>query len=234
MVASGASGVKHVLLFEATSALDATRAMVEPDRSMATFSNVIGFDDAPFARTHRGDILVVGVVCSRTRLDGIVSSRIRRDGANSTSKMIAMIQGSQFAGHVQAVLLQGIAVGGFNVVDVHMLHRTLGLPVLVVARHQPNFEAIRSALFTGAARLRGEASGVKRALPGAARKWRLIESAGPMEPLRSVFVQRIGLSRSEAGELVRMTTLHGNLPEPLRLAHLIVGGVTTGSSRGRA
>jgi uncharacterized protein len=32
----------------------------------------------------------------------------------------------------------------------------------------------------------------------------------------------------------RPCTLHGNLPEPLRLAHLIAGGVTTGESRGRA
>ncbi|MBK6692967.1 MAG: DUF99 family protein [Myxococcales bacterium] len=55
-----------------------------------------------------------------------------------------------------------------------------------------------------------------------------------MEPLRGVFVQRVGLSPSEAGELIAGTTLHGNLPEPLRLAHLIAGGVTTGASRGRA
>ena len=75
---------------------------------------------------------------------------------------------------------------------------------------------------------------VSKTSPGAARKWRLIERAGPMEPLRGVFVQRVGLSASEAGELIAGTTLHGNLPEPLRLAHLIAGGVTTGASRGRA
>jgi endonuclease V-like protein UPF0215 family len=195
---------------------------------VATFANVIGFDDAPFARSHRGDILLVGVVCSRTRVDGVVSSRIRRDGANSTERMAAMVKASQFARHVQAVLLQGIAVGGFNVVDVHDLAAKLGVPVLVVARRPPNYAAIKSALFTGGA------GSTKHPIPGAERKWKLIEQAGPMEPLRSVFVQRVGLSRSEAGELVRLTTLHGNLPEPLRVAHLVAGGITTGASRGRA
>ena len=38
----------------------------------------------------------------------------------------------------------------------------------------------------------------------------------------------------EAEQVLATTTLHGNLPEPLRVAHLIAGGVTTGTSRGRA
>jgi endonuclease V-like protein UPF0215 family len=49
-----------------------------------------------------------------------------------------------------------------------------------------------------------------------------------------VCVQRVGLSREQAEALLRATTLHGKLPEPLRLAHLIAGGVTRGTSRGRA
>ena len=47
-------------------------------------------------------------------------------------------------------------------------------------------------------------------------------------------MQRIGIERSTAAALLAATTLHGNLPEPLRLAYLIAGGVTTGQSRGRA
>ena len=55
-----------------------------------------------------------------------------------------------------------------------------------------------------------------------------------MEPLAGLFVQRAGLTPTEAAELLAATTLHGKLPEPLRLAHLIAGGVVTGTSRGRA
>jgi uncharacterized protein len=47
-------------------------------------------------------------------------------------------------------------------------------------------------------------------------------------------VQRAGLSVEEARELLTRTTLHGTLPEPLRLAHLIGSGVTLGISRGHA
>lgn len=185
-----------------------------------SLTNVIGFDDAPFRRDHRGDVLLVGVICSRTRLDGVVSTKVRKDGANSTQKMIDVIRGSQFRDHVRAVLLQGIGVAGFNVVDVARLHRELDVPVLVVARRPADLPAMRRSLFSRVA--------------GAKRKWKLIQSAGQLEPIGPVFGQRAGLSHSEAVELLRATTLHGHLPEALRMAHLIAGGVTTGKSRGRA
>ena len=208
--------------------------------------NVIGFDDGPFEREHRGDVLLVGVVCSGTRVDGIVSSRIRRDGANATRVMIDAVRASQFGAHTQAILLQGIAVGGFNVVDVHALSAALRVPVLVVTRRRPDMAAVRCALFS-------DEPVTRPRVAGATRKWRLIEQAGAMEPLGEsrraarraaptgikttapkLWVQRAGLSIDEARDLVADTTLHGNIPEPLRLAHLIAGGITTGRSRGRA
>ncbi len=186
---------------------------------MRHLTNVVGFDDAPFAVEHRGDVRLVGVVCARTRLDGVICGRVRRDGANAARVMASLVRESQFARHVRAVLLQGIAVAGFNVVDVHALTQALAVPVLVVMRRRPDLVAVEAALAR---------------VPGGARKWAQIQAAGAIEPLGKVFVQRVGLDRAEAAELLAATTLHGHLPEPLRLAHLIAGGVTTGASRGRA
>jgi endonuclease V-like protein UPF0215 family len=36
-------------------------------------SHIVGFDDAPFDRTYRGDVMVVGAVFSGSRLDGVLS-----------------------------------------------------------------------------------------------------------------------------------------------------------------
>jgi endonuclease V-like protein UPF0215 family len=186
----------------------------------AVLSNVIGFDDGPFDRNRRGgQVLLVGAVCARTRLDGVLTGRIWQDGWNATARIAALVEGSAFADHIRAVLLNGITLGGFNVVDIHELARALDRPVLVVARRLPRLEKIRRALAH---------------LPGGERRWRLIEQAGPMEPAGPVVVQRAGLTLGQARELVARTTLHGKLPEPLRLAHLIAGGLTTGHSRGRA
>ena len=51
------------------------------------FSNVVGFDDAPFRRDHRGDVAVVGTVYAGLRLDGILLGKVRRDGANALPKL---------------------------------------------------------------------------------------------------------------------------------------------------
>jgi endonuclease V-like protein UPF0215 family len=193
---------------------------------MSAHSNVIGFDDAPFARQHRGDILLIGAVCARTRLDGVVRTRIRRDGSNGTKRIAEVIATSGFRRHLQAILLQGIAVGGFNVIDVHGLYEQTGLPVLVLCRKRPDMASIRRALFQGGPERRG--------ISGAKQKWALIERAGEPTPVAGLFVQRAGLSLAEAEDLIEKTRLHGHLPEPIRLAHLIAGGVTTGRSRGRA
>lgn len=207
--------------------------------------NVIGFDDGPFPRDHRGNVLLVGVVCSGTRVDGIVSGRIRRDGADATRRMVELVRASQFGRHIQVIMLQGIAVGGFNVVDIHGLSRALELPVLVVVRRAPDMAAVHRALFSDAP------STERPRVAGATRKWRLIQSAGELEligPSRrslkrssglvttgpKLWVQRVGLTTEQARRVIAATTLHGNIPEPLRVAHLIAGGITTGKSRGRA
>lgn len=186
----------------------------------ARFSHVVGFDDAPFDRAHRGDVLVVGAVYAGARLEGVLAGRVRRDGANATRAVADLVRRSRFRAHLQLVLLQGIAFAGFNVVDLHALHAALGIPVMAVARKAPNLARIRAALLGH--------------VPGGTRKWRLVERAGPMEPVAGLYVQRAGISAGDAARVLRRTALSGKLPEALRTAHLVAGGIATGESRHRA
>jgi endonuclease V-like protein UPF0215 family len=153
-------------------------------------------------------------------IEGVISTRVRRDGADATRALTRAVLGSRHHAHLKLVLLQGIALAGFNVVDVHALHEALEVPVLVVARRPPRMDAIRAALLGKVA--------------GGARKWALVEKAGPMEPAAGVMVQRVGLSLEEATRVIERLAVNGRIPEPLRVAHLVAGGVTTGQSRGRA
>ncbi len=182
-------------------------------------SNVVGFDDAPFHKHYSGNVKVVGAVFARTRLDGVLIGRVRKDGVNATRELVRLVSGCKYAGHVQLVMLQGIALAGFNVVDVRELSRQLGLPVLVVARYAPDLAAVRTALLEH--------------VPKGERKWNLIDRLGPMEPLQGVFVQRVGLSTEDAHDVLTRFAINGRIPEPLRIAHLIAGAIGTGQSRGR-
>ncbi len=181
-------------------------------------SNVIGFDDAPFERNSSEKVRVVGTVYAGPRLDGVLIGEIERDGFDAAGELIRLIQGSRFLEHIRLVMLQGITLGGFNVVDVFALNRELKLPVLVACRKQPDMETVRAALLTR--------------IPQGREKWEMIEKAGPMEPVDNIFIQRVGLSPEQAAAVIRQFAIHSHLPEPIRTAHLIAGALSTGQSRG--
>jgi hypothetical protein len=184
------------------------------------YSHVIGFDDAPFAPDHRGKVMVIGAAFAGLRLEGVLRGYVRRDGADSTHVLIELVSRSRFFPQLRLILLQGIALAGFNVVDLHGLHRALRVPAVAVVRRRPNLERVRQALLI---RVRG-----------GARKWKLIERLDPAEPMRELYVQRAGISTEDTYAVLRRLALNGHMPEPLRTAHLIAGGVALGESRHRA
>ncbi len=184
-----------------------------------TYSHVVGFDDSPFPPEHRGNVPVVGAVYSGLQLDGVLYGRVRRDGADSTRKLAALIVGSKFYAQLQLILLQGIAMAGFNVIDAEALHQITKLPVMAVTRRRPRMHLIRTALLNY--------------VPGGKRKWRIIERLGPVEPVAGVYAHCTGLTLTQAGQVIRRLAVHSRIPEPLRTAHLIAGAIATGQSRGR-
>ncbi len=182
------------------------------------FTNLVAFDDGPFPRHHTGRVPVVGTVYADLRLDGVLVGAVDKDGADAADALTQMIVASRFDAHIRLVMLQGIALGGFNVVDVFELQRRLKRPILVVSRRQPDLGGIRAAL--------------RAHVPAGDAKWRIIERLGPMEPAGPVFIQRVGIEREAALETLKHFAVHGHLPEPLRSAHLIAGALVNGQSRG--
>jgi endonuclease V-like protein UPF0215 family len=185
-----------------------------------TLAHTLAFDDAPFARSHRGQVLVVGTAYAHLRMEGVLALHVLRDGDDATAAVAAAVARSKFGPSADVVLLQGITLAGFNVVDIHALANILSIPVVVVMRRPPRYEKVRRALLEHTT--------------GGARKWAIVQRAGTPEPVAGVHVQRAGIELGLAGQLIAALTVAGRIPEPLRVAHLIAGGVTTGESRGRA
>jgi endonuclease V-like protein UPF0215 family len=96
----------------------------------------------------------------------------------------------------------------------------LEVPVVAVARRQPDLTAIKQALL--------------HRVRGGRRKWALLEALGPMEAVAGVFVQRSGISLANTSCLIEHLAVNSKLPEPIRTAHLIAGGLTGRNSRHRA
>lgn len=187
---------------------------------MQRFSNIIGFDDGPFQKGQERRVPVVGAVFSAERFEGALIGKITMDGDDAASVMANMIRKSRYREHIQLIMLQGITFGGFNVVDMPALNRNLGVPVVSVVRNKPDLDAFRKALITK--------------IPEGVRKWQMIENFTKIEFTGKAYCQYAGLTREEAMDTIRRFTVHSNIPEPIRTAHLIAGAVVNGQSRGAA
>ena len=181
---------------------------------------VIGIDDAPFDKFNRKKDATVIATFFRGGLciDGIMSCKVRIDGNNSTKKLIEMINQSKFVSQVFAILLDGIAVAGFNVINIQKLSKKTGIPVIVVIRKIPDFETINKTL--------------KKL--GMEKKIKLINGAGPVYKFKKVFFQVAGADTDFAEEILKVTCTRSDIPEPIRVAHLIGQGLVFGESKGDA
>ena len=180
----------------------------------------IGIDDGPFARSGRGNVLVAGAVYRGGSIfDGLLTTTVRKDGWNATDRLLSMLLESKFLPQLHYIMLDGIAFGGFNIIDVDRLHRETDLKILVCVRRKPNLQAVRSAL---------------QHLSRPEKRWQLIEAAGKIRPIANLYCQLKGMEMDEAKQLLKLTCTRSHIPEPLRAAHLIAGGLVTGQSGRRA
>ncbi len=179
---------------------------------------VLGVDDGPFIPHVKGQVPVIGVVFRGGYwLDGVMRTEIEVDGFDATDKIVSMVTGSSHYKQLRVIMLNGVTFGGFNIVDVTALNAETKLPVITVTREKPGFADIHKAL---------------QNLPDSEKRWEAILSAGePVEvSTRSakakVYVQTTGISKEDAQKILRLTSTRSNIPEALRVAHLIASGIS--------
>jgi endonuclease V-like protein UPF0215 family len=179
---------------------------------------VLGIDDGAFIPHVKGQVPVIGVVFRGGYwLDGVMHTEIAVDGFDATEKISAMITSSPHYKQLRVIMLNGITFAGFNVVDVESLYEATRLPVITVTREKPDLAEIRKAL---------------QNLPRSEERWEAILKAG--EPVEvstrnaeaKVYVQTVGVSKEDAQKILRLTSTRSNIPEALRVAHLIASGIS--------
>ena len=175
----------------------------------------IGFDDAPFARRRGATVHVVGVVCAGTRFEGMLTGRVRKDGFGATEVVATMLERSKFLPQLHLVLLDGIAFGGLNVLDLEALAARVRRPCVSVMRRAPDLAAMEAAI---------------RRLPNAARRLAMLRRAGAIHASPPFHFQVRGAEPDEIAEALPRLTDVGHVPEALRLAHLVGGAMVKGES----
>jgi len=182
---------------------------------------IAGVDDAPFSKKDKRVLCVATIFRGGEWLDGLLSFYVDRDGNDATSELIRAINGSRHKEQLQFIMLDGICLGGFNIVDITRVYEETGLGVIACMRKKPEMKKFLSAV----SKINPEAlSCVKRAED--------IKSLSIGK--RKIYFQVAGCSENKAKELLKLSCTHGNIPEPLRVAHIIARGIILGESKGKA
>ncbi|MDH5754032.1 MAG: DUF99 family protein [Candidatus Bathyarchaeota archaeon] len=180
---------------------------------------VLGVDDGVFTPHMEGLVPVVGVVFRGGYwLDGVMHTKVEVDGFDATSKIASMILNSPHYKQLRVLMLNGVTFAGFNVVDIKKLNMKTKLPVIAVTREKPNFAEIREAL---------------KNLPESEERWKAILNAGEIFEVSTrsksekIYMQIYGILEEDARKILQLTSTRSNVPEALRVAHLIASGIST-------
>jgi hypothetical protein len=180
---------------------------------------VLGVDDGVFVPHSKGLVPVVGVVFRGGYwLDGVMHTKIKVDGFDATRKISSMIINSPHYKQLRVIMLNGITFAGFNVIDIKKLYSKTKLPVIAVTRDKPNFTDIHEALTH---------------LPKSEERWKAIMSASKIfeaytrSKSEKIYVQAYGILEDDAEKILKLTSTRSNVPEALRVAHLVASGVSS-------
>jgi endonuclease V-like protein UPF0215 family len=177
---------------------------------------LLAIDDGHFKPHTRGRVLLVGVLSRLdNRIEGVLSSSVQIDGTDATKAIEKMLCSSRFKEQAAFLLLSGVNFAGFNMVDAMALNKRLGIPVLIVFRKRPEIGAFKAAL---------------KKFSDANMRLKMLENAGKIFSAEKFFFQAVGMKKSQARQLVKKLCRHSNLPEPLRLAHIVASGISLGES----
>lgn len=181
----------------------------------------LGIDDGPFTFDEAA-VRVVGVVTrGASYVEGVLTTECQVDGNDATARVVEMVRSSRFRPTLRALLLNGVTLGGFNVVDLGAVADAAGLPVVSVVRSGPRLGRTESAL--------------RKHFPDAATRLGLLSRQHPREVANGrfpVWCSWRGINDEEVPPLLQAATVRGAIPEPIRLAHVIASGVQRGESQG--
>jgi endonuclease V-like protein UPF0215 family len=185
---------------------------------------ILGIDDGPFSRDDK-EVIVIGVVFRGGEfLNGVLRTYVSIDGLDATEKLSSMINSSKHKQQIKVVMLDGITLGGFNVVDVKKLYSETKIPIIVINRKVPDLKSIKRAL--------------EKNFDDFEKRWKMVLNAGKIKQMKlgkfSIYYQNVGVDDEETEEIILTSLRHAQIPEPLRVAHIIASGIVKGESNGHA
>ncbi len=184
---------------------------------------ILGIDDGPFKRGGYGKTVLVGVLIKfNSYVEGITIRKIDIDGMDVNDQILSMFNG-RFNKEINFIMTNGITFGGFNIMDISLIHKETKIPVISIVRKKPDIVSMESAII--------------KHFKDSEYRISLIKKSYPEEFIfsrKKLYVNYAGLDYNEVKGIIEKTTIIGNIPEPIRLAHILATAIIKGESYGKA
>ena len=174
----------------------------------------LGISESFVKGLSRRSILAGVVARSDGIIDGFVFSRATVGGMDATDKIIEMYKAlNRF--DINVLMLNGCVISWYNVIDLERIYRELSLPLICVTYEESEgLEKYFLELFPSDCTKRIE----------------IYRRNGPRTPIilrtgHKVYIRFFGMSLEEAKGILNKLTLHGAIPEPLRIARLLARAI---------
>jgi hypothetical protein len=155
-------------------------------------------------------------------IEGVVIRAIDVDGNDVTLRLIELLESSKFLDQIRVIFTNGITFGGFNVLDIEKVYKKYSIPVITISRKMPDFEKIESALKTHFLNWQE-----KLELMQKFKIYRITNNNS------KIFIQYCGINHWDAEKIIKLFTVRGAVPEPVRISHVIASAIYFGESRSK-
>lgn len=168
----------------------------------------LGIDDSAHDKFEDETAYLIGVAYRGTEfIEDIRKTKIEIDGGDATDKIIKLYNLAE-ASTIGCIFLDGISFAGLNIVDLEKVAEETEVPVVAVTKNEPDREKFYDAL-----EIVGNEDGF----------WDTPEPEKLELEDGEVYIQYAGIESEEAGEVVRNSIIHGQVPEAIRVADMIGG-----------
>ncbi|MEF8848515.1 MAG: DUF99 family protein [Candidatus Thermoplasmatota archaeon] len=184
---------------------------------------LLGVDDGPFKFQDQKAIVIGVVMRGGKYLECVLKEEVIIDGNDATQILQDMVRNTRHKKQLRAIMIDGAALGGFNIIDIKKIYKNTGIPIVTITRDKPDYDEIKKAL--------------KINFKDWKRRLELMQDGELLEletKHKPIYVKKIGLNEEETKEIINLSRIRGVLPEPIRVAHIIASGIKRGESYGKA
>ena len=155
--------------------------------------------------------ILTGVVMRKDFIiDGVIFGKVTIGGTDATQKIIDMFQ-NLHRNDIGFLLLDGMIISMFNVVDGEIIYNTIGIPVIIITfKNSQGIDDIIKAHFPDTYEIRLS----------------VIKKLGKREPVllktnKFLLIRTWGIRLEDAVRLLNSFLIQGSVPEPIKLAKII-------------